>query len=230
MSRASTGICNHKKEALKDNHSAQSQTQSACAGQSSAWYLGSCWRLGPRIPIPGRFQVRADQGRNRHKIWKVNMKEGKSVTFWKVMLGGHGDREPRLSPAGPNCSSLPSLPYSQWVTLLTNSDPRPLPGTWQQLSRLQASLIAQLVKNPPAIQETPVWSWVGKIPWRRERLRTAVFWPGEFHGPYSPWGCKESDTTEQLLLHTLITLIFKMKPQYTIKQRKGLKSVSWKYM
>ena len=39
-------------------------------------------------------------------------------------------------------------------------------------------------------------SWVGKIPWRRERLPTPVFWPGEFHGLYSPWGHKESDTTE----------------------------------
>ena len=38
--------------------------------------------------------------------------------------------------------------------------------------------------------------WVGKIPWRRERLPTPVFWPGEFHGLYSPWGCKESDMTE----------------------------------
>ena len=28
-------------------------------------------------------------------------------------------------------------------------------------------------------------SWVGKIPWRRERLPTPVFWPGEFHGLYS---------------------------------------------
>ena len=28
------------------------------------------------------------------------------------------------------------------------------------------------------------------------------FWPGEFHGLYSPWGCKESDMTEQLsVLH-----------------------------
>ena len=26
--------------------------------------------------------------------------------------------------------------------------------------------------------------WVGKIPWRRERLPTPVFWPGEFHGLY----------------------------------------------
>ena len=40
--------------------------------------------------------------------------------------------------------------------------------------------------------------WVGKIPWRRERLATPVFWPGEFHGLYSPWGHKESDTTEWL--------------------------------
>ena len=24
--------------------------------------------------------------------------------------------------------------------------------------------------------------WVGKTPWRRERLSTPVFWPGEFHG------------------------------------------------
>ena len=28
-------------------------------------------------------------------------------------------------------------------------------------------------------------SWVGKIPWRKERLPTPVFWPGEFHGLYS---------------------------------------------
>ena len=54
--------------------------------------------------------------------------------------------------------------------------------------------MAQLIKNPPAMQET----WVGKIPWRRERLPTPVFWPGEFHGLYSPCGHKELDTTEQL--------------------------------
>ena len=26
--------------------------------------------------------------------------------------------------------------------------------------------------------------WFGKIPWRRERLPTPVFWLGEFHGSY----------------------------------------------
>ena len=33
--------------------------------------------------------------------------------------------------------------------------------------------------------------WVGKMPWRSERLPTPVFWLREFHGLYSPWGCKE---------------------------------------
>ena len=42
--------------------------------------------------------------------------------------------------------------------------------------------------------------WVGKVPWRRERPPIPVFWPGEFHGLYSPWGRKESDTTAQLSL------------------------------
>ena len=55
------------------------------------------------------------------------------------------------------------------------------------------SLVAQMVKNLPAMWET----WVGKIHRRREQLPTLVFWPGEFHGQrslagYSPWGIKES--------------------------------------
>ena len=36
-----------------------------------------------------------------------------------------------------------------------------------------------------AVQETWFDPWVGKIPWRMERLPTPVFWPGEFHGWYS---------------------------------------------
>ena len=47
---------------------------------------------------------------------------------------------------------------------------------------------------------------LGRFPWRRERLLTAVFWPREFHGLYSPWGCKESDTTEWLSLFTPVGL------------------------
>ena len=62
------------------------------------------------------------------------------------------------------------------------------------------SLVAQLVKNPFAMQETGFNPWVGNIPCRRERLSTPVFWPGEFYGLYSPWGWKESDTTGLLSL------------------------------
>jgi len=54
--------------------------------------------------------------------------------------------------------------------------------------------------------------WVGKIPWRREWLPTLVFLPGEFHGQrnlvgYSPWDCKESDTTEQITLDLYLCLL-----------------------
>ena len=70
----------------------------------------------------------------------------------------------------------------------------------------RASLVAYTVKNLPAMQETQFDPWVEKIPWRREWLPTAVFLPGESHGQrslvgYSPWGCRELDTTERPRFH-----------------------------
>ena len=53
--------------------------------------------------------------------------------------------------------------------------------------------MAQLIKNLRAMQETWVRPLGRKIPWRRERLPTPVFWSGEFHGLYSLRGCKESE-------------------------------------
>ena len=62
-----------------------------------------------------------------------------------------------------------------------------------------ASLVAWLVKNICLQCRRPGCDpCVGKIPWRRERLLSPGFWPGEFHGLYGPWGRKESDTTERL--------------------------------
>ena len=43
------------------------------------------------------------------------------------------------------------------------------------LADLRAYLIAQLVKNPPAMQETPVWFLGRMILWRRDSLPTPVF-------------------------------------------------------
>ena len=63
--------------------------------------------------------------------------------------------------------------------------------------------INQSVKNLPAMRETGFDLWVQKIPWRRKWHPTPAFMPGKSHGQrslvdYSPWGLKESDTTEQL--------------------------------
>ena len=88
-------------------------------------------------------------------------------------------------------------------------DPGSIPGSGRSagegigypLQYSWASLVAQLVKNPSAMRETWVLSWVGKIPWRREWQPSPVFVPGESHGwrslvGHSPRGHKESDTTE----------------------------------
>ena len=73
------------------------------------------------------------------------------------------------------------------------------------ISNIMASLVVQTVKNPPNNVRDRVRSWVGKIPWQSRWQPTPVFLPGEYHGQrnlagYSPWGCKELDTTERLTL------------------------------
>ena len=60
-----------------------------------------------------------------------------------------------------------------------------------------ASLLAQMVKNLPTMQETQV----RRSPGEREWLPIPAFLPREFQGQrslvgYSSWGCKESDMTE----------------------------------
>jgi len=53
-------------------------------------------------------------------------------------------------------------------------------------------------------QEKQVQFLVGKIPWNRKWQPALVFLPGKSHRQRklaSPWGHKESDTTEQLSMH-----------------------------
>ena len=65
--------------------------------------------------------------------------------------------------------------------------------------------MAQSVKNPPC--KCRRWKrqrfdpWVRKIPWKRAWQPIPVSLPGKSHGQrslegYSPWGRKESDTTQ----------------------------------
>ena len=63
-----------------------------------------------------------------------------------------------------------------------------------------ASLVAQMVKNLPAVQETLVLS-LGQEDPLEKGVVTLVFLPGESHGQrslvgHSPWSRKESNTTE----------------------------------
>ena len=50
-----------------------------------------------------------------------------------------------------------------------------------------ASLVTQMVKNPPAIWDCMFDPWVGKIPWRREWQ--PIFFPGESPWTEEPVGC-----------------------------------------
>ena len=66
-------------------------------------------------------------------------------------------------------------------------------------------LVAQMLRSPPAVQETQVQSLGQEDPLDKSRQPTLVFLPGEFHGQrslvgYSPWGREESGKTELLTL------------------------------
>ena len=67
-----------------------------------------------------------------------------------------------------------------------------------------ASLVAQMVKSSDCHAGDPgSIHGSGKIPWRRKWHPTPVLLPGKFCGwknlvGYSPWGGKQSDTTERL--------------------------------
>ena len=68
---------------------------------------------------------------------------------------------------------------------------------------VRASLIAQLVKNLPAMQATPVWSLGWEDPLEKRKLPTPVFWLGEF----SPWGSQSvGHDCNYLVMECLIRL------------------------
>ena len=97
--------------------------------------------------------------------------------------------------ASPIVQLVKSQPAMQEARFDSGSGRSPGDRAGCPLQYSWASLVARLAKNPPATRET----WVQSL--GKERLPTPVFWPGECHGLYSPRGCKESDTTEQLSLH-----------------------------
>ena len=108
----------------------------------------------------------------------------------------------------------------EFYTQKTNSPPPPHPGqTGEMLGQVKmlesldsthadvslppgrTSLMAQTIYKLPVMQQTQFDPWCRDVLWKREWLPTPVFLPGKSHGQrslvgYSPWGCKELDTTK----------------------------------
>ena len=104
------------------------------------------------------------------------------------------------SNAGDNSGSIPGLGRS------------PGEGVGYPLQYFGASLVAQRVKRLPAMQET----WVRSLGWedplekematQSSMLAWKIPWTKEPGRLYSPWGRKESDTTERLTLMLIICI------------------------
>ena len=79
--------------------------------------------------------------------------------------------------------------------------------TYVHLGKLESSLVAQMVKPLPAMQETWVRSLCREDPLEKEMvthtstLALEIPWTEELGPGYYPWGRKESDTTERLHFH-----------------------------
>ena len=133
------------------------------------------------------------QAHNVHQIWSA------------PSVPDHNDYILSYPPPFP----LTSFRSGQFPTVIVTPQERlgrSLLSFVSFLECLQDSLIAQLVKSPPEVRETWVWSLGWEDPWRRERLPTPVFWPGELHGE-CPCGCKASDRTDRLSLECLVHFI-----------------------
>ena len=113
---------------------------------------------------------------------------------WRAAIHGVAKSQTRLS----DWTDWLMLGLASLIAQLVQNPPAMIPGWIPGSERsagegigcpLQyswASLVAQRVKNLPAVWRPRFHPWVGKIPWRRKRLPTPVFWPREFHGLYGP--------------------------------------------
>ena len=90
-------------------------------------------------------------------------------------------------------------------TFLTSDYITMLQSSIQSMLHHEASLMAQMGKNLPAMQEIQIQSLGWEDPLKEEMATHSSILPGEFHRQsmvgYSPWGCKELDTTEWESIH-----------------------------
>ena len=135
------------------------------------------WRTGK----PGVLQSMGLQ-RVRHSL----VTEPEEEIFCTVSCGSHYPHVTVNSGVPVNTSLRAQLaknqpaPQETLVWFLGQEDP--LIGIGYPLQYSWASLVAQLERIHLQCGRPGFNPWVEKIPWKRERLPTSVFWPGEFHG------------------------------------------------
>ena len=83
----------------------------------------------------------------------------------------------------------------------------------------KASLVAQMVKDPPAMKVTQIQSlgWEDSLEKGMETHSSILAWKSYGQRSlvgYGPWGCKEWDTTEWLTLPSFLTKVFKCLAWY----------------
>ena len=162
-----------------------------------------CWLIWKDLML-GNIEGRKRRGQQRMR-----------TVGWHDWLNGH-EFEQTLGVGDGQGGLLQSLGSQRvghnWVIELNWTKQWLESKIVDSICLLNASFVSKLVKNLPAIQETWFNPWVSKVPRRRERLPTPVFWLREFHGLYNPWGHKESDMSEWLSL----TLYWMLKENLVI--------------
>ena len=168
--------------------------------RSSIWYWH--WYLQGELPV-AFFYIP-----NSHGLVEPSRHEKRGWNTNESVSGGNLP-QPTASSSGEAKAGWGCICEVPLCLRTLNS----LPGVTQQppVNQSWASLVAQMVKNLPAMQKTHSDSWVEKILWRKEWQPTPVFLPGKSHGQrslvrYSPWGWKELDTTEQLTLSLFLNV------------------------
>ena len=119
-----------------------------------------------------------------------------SVTAQSQLVGNLRPRQDRRNQVSP------WLPRDLRETQTAGQGDR---RTSQAITR-KTQRLCQGTGPPPSRDPTAGRSLGWEDPWRREQLPTPVFLPGKSHEQrnlvgYSPRGCKELDTTEQLHFH-----------------------------
>ena len=82
--------------------------------------------------------------------------------------------------------------------LIPGSGSSPEEGTGYPLQYSWASIVAKLVKSPPAMRET----WIPSLGWEDPPEKGTATLSSVLAWRISPWSCKEFDTTERLSLFT----------------------------